>query len=66
MPTPQEARSRQTAYLAERHWWTQKLEVLAEDYRQSADAPPLLPDIDPTLKLVASHIDALIAERNPR
>lgn len=49
----------------ERQWWVEQLRQMAEDYRQSAIAPPLLPDIDCTLRLVASHLDALIARRHP-
>ena len=65
-PSPDQIRSRQTAMLAERHWWTQKLKAMAEDWRDSASTPPMLPDVDVMLELLASHVEALIAERNPR
>ncbi len=37
IPTPQEARSRQTAMEAERHWFTSRLAELAAQWLQEAD-----------------------------
>ncbi len=56
-PTTAEARSRQTAMEAERHWWVQRLTEIAARYHRRAVSEGV------GAGDAAQDIDALIAER---
>ncbi len=61
-PTPQEARSRQTASEAERHWWAQQLRQLAANCRE-CHYEGVSVDAEEAFMNVAAAIEAIIAER---
>ncbi len=68
LPTPQEARSRQTAIEAERHFWTSRLVRIANVYRMEAhfhrahngETGGVAARV---YDIAANELDALIAER---
>ncbi len=62
LPTPQEARSRQTAMEAERHWWKSRLKALWEECETRSYAAESQPRAD-AFKLVADKLLAIVAER---
>lgn len=64
LPTPDQIRSRQTAYLATEHWWRSRVEALAESWREEAES--METRLGDALVSCANELDALIAERNPR
>ena len=68
MPTPGEARSRQTAYLATEHWWRSRVEKLAAEFRTVREHIKASGDKSGAvlMEACAKELDALIAERNPR
>jgi hypothetical protein len=57
LPSPSEARSRQTAYEVERHWWVTRLRELVERAEKYRDDP------SGNATMLAASIDALIDER---
>ncbi len=72
MPTPGEARSRQTAYLATEHWWASRVEMAVEQFRKRADWEISIEDgIETevsaarrdTWKRAADVLDGLLAQR---
>ena len=69
MPTPGEARSRQTAYLATEAWWRSRVEKMVEVWSRQARVTRHQTDYqqgyDDALLAVAATLEALIAERNP-
>ncbi len=56
----QEARSRQTAMEAERHWWVKQLTAMRDGFRENAR---LNPHIAAGWELSANAIEFLITER---
>ncbi len=62
MPSPQEARSRQTAMEAERWWWVKRLEDFSERYH-ARQAFAWREYEGSAAGEAATEIDALIAER---
>ena len=79
LPTPDQIRSRQTAYLATEHWWRSRVEELERRLSFSSErAFTRQADLmDPedrgqaggmgyAFNQAASELRALLAERNPR
>lgn len=70
MPTPGEARSRQTAYLATEHWWKTRVERLRDIYRREAELHLQNGQVGSlvaqTFNLAANDLEALLAERPSR
>ena len=62
-PTMQEARSRQTAMEAERHWWVSRLAALQHRCESRGDTDTTQTWAYEAFRLVATEIDALIQER---
>ena len=69
LPTPDQIRSRQTAYLATEHWWRSRVEKMVEVWSRQARVTRHQTDYqqgyDDALLAVAATLEALIAERNP-
>ncbi len=67
MPTPQEARSRQAAMEAERHWWVQNLSAIRYRFAKQVELPTngviYVAGLDAGKAAVLAEIEALIAER---
>jgi len=60
MLTPQERRSRETAMVAERHWWVSRLEIARDAFRINAE---LNPQSVGAWEGAANYLDVLIQER---
>ncbi len=69
-PSPDQIRSRRTAYLATEAWWRSRVEILARAWSREAGRTRHQTDYqqgyDDALLAVAATLEALIAERNPR
>lgn len=63
MPTPGEARSRQTAYLATEAWWKTRVEEIIVAFRANADVNP---QHVAAWELAARRLEFLLAERPSR
>ena len=66
MPTPSEARSRQTAYEATEHWWKSRLIALSSQLSAlgKRESPsPYVEGFNEACAGAALALDALIAER---
>lgn len=75
MPTPGEARIRETAYKATEHWWRSRVEALEEQARNRSEWDLHIIDGIETdesaarrsvWRTIAAELRLLIAERNPR
>ena len=64
LPTPDQIRSRQTAYLATEAWWKTRVEGIRELAQRLADGATGQSLYD--LQCVANALDALLAERPSR
>ncbi len=62
LPTPQEARSRQTAYEVERHWWVQRVEELRRRTQHRANVRNDI-GIREELEEVCDWLSNMLAER---
>ena len=56
LPTPQEARSRQTAMEAERWFWSSRLQAFVDRWRKEAET-------EQRVSFAADELERLIAER---
>ena len=71
LPTPDQIRSRQTAYVATEAWWKTRVEQIAKDCREAAKFWRQYPDAtlgtaENAHEACAKALEALIAERPSR
>ena len=63
-PSPDQIRSRQTAMVAERHWWASRVEAIRELAQRQADSAT--GESLHQLQGIANALDDLITERPSR